>query len=387
MYHAPAVQQAEDKGMPSVYQRAGSPYWWGKYKGFDGRWWQESTGIRVAADNSKYIARALVLEKEMDHALIARGKIDPQEYFARQKGRAVATSVVDEFLETVAEGQARNNHASIVRDFLESSRVLTCSEFGGPGIVGKVSLYIELSRRAGNSIGTTNKKLWAIQRFGNWLADHGYIRANETLKLHPMKGHEPRKVLHRAFTPEEAERLVGGDCGLFYGFRLWTGLRGSEAVQIERRDLDLSDKPTLTVRPEITKNGYGCVVPLAHGLAEKLAEACSMLAPNAEVFAEIPKRRDTRRKWFSKHVDAAQLPAELLNARSFRMTHTTWLKLAGLDSETIGTLRRDRGQGSKLLQRWNYSDYDQLMPYLREQLARVEHWYAGELAKREVKKA
>src|SRR5690606_32992415 len=117
------------------------------------------------------------------------------------------------------------------------------------------------------------------------------------------------------------------------------GLRGSEAVQIVRGDLDLSDKPALHIRKDIAKNGLECTVPLTQALAAQLLEVCGMKP--GKVFGNVAKDAANRRRSFKRHVRKAGLDAGL-NARSFRMTHNTWLRLAGLDDMTIGTLRRDK---------------------------------------------
>ena len=88
-----------------------------------------------------------------------------------------------------------------------------------------------------------------------------------------------------------------------------------------------------------------------------------------------------------KNNNPVGLDGEQLNIRSMRMTHNTWLRAAGVEDSTIGTLRLDKGEGANMLRRWNYSDPSQLHSVLLGALKRLERWYARELVDREAVRA
>lgn len=265
----------------------------------------------------------------------------------------------------------KDNNATAFIDF---SRLTIASDFGSDAMVADLERWLREQREAGLAIETVNKKLWSIQRFGAWLWRGRYIADNAAMRVKPVaKRGEQRKMPHDALTPEQAERLFAGDFGLYYRFRCWTGLRGSEAAMIERRDLDLGEAPTLTIRPEIAKNGYGCTVPLARSLAERL-NGLSV----GRLFPDVPSDRAKRTRLLRQHLDAAGLGREI-NGRSLRMTFVTWLEAAGVELGVRMKLRRDRGGDSVRLTNVTYSDPKQVAAILRAGLTQMEDWHSAAL--------
>ena len=125
-------------------------------------------------------------------------------------------------------------------------------------------------------------------------------------------------------------------------------------------------------------------------LASLLGGQIGMVHPGARVFDEavgIGRYDVARKRQFQRDLATVDIVDPMLNARSFRMTHETWFRSAGVDDNTIGTLRRDRGEGSKLLRRWHYTDYRQVMQHLRESVALAERWYRDQLQQARAKQA
>ena len=161
-------------------------------------------------------------------------------------------------------------------------------------------------------------------------------------------------------------------------------------MRLLRSDFDLSDMPTLSIRKEVAKNGLAFLLPLPRWLASLLGGQIGMVHPGARVFDEavgIGRYDVARKRQFQRDLATVDIVDPMLNARSFRMTHETWFRSAGVDDNTIGTLRRDRGEGSKLLRRWHYTDYRQVMQHLRESVALAERWYRDQLQQARAKQA
>lgn len=379
MYSSGAKPEGDDS-MPSTYRREGSPFWWCSYRDWKGNRVQRSTGLRKEAD-----ARAAALMLEQRHAWARLGLISPADIVIAERSNSPIAAILDLFLDEVKSTAQRNEKRGAIDKFIDYAQVVTAADFAGLGVPQKLRDWVDEFADKGDTIDWCNKRLWHVQDFAKWLYEQNYVRTNEAGKVRAVRGTSERRIKHRAFTVPESESIGSGEFGGYYLFRCWTGVRGSEVSQMVRDDFVLTDKPTFTVRKEIAKNGLEATLPLPSNLAARLSAEIGMAHPTAMAFADVPQDRNDRRKLMAEHVKAAGLNPVELNGRSFRMTHTTWLRAAGLDSDTIGTLRRDRGKGSVLLQRWKYTDMDQLMPYLRAELAKVESWVAGQT--RKVKKA
>lgn len=355
-YDLPAT--TEDQTMSSVYLRG--RVFWCSYTGHDGKRRRETCGTR-----DRRAAQQTAARREHLHWLVREGLMPIEQLRARDRGR--------EPLDSIKLTAGRDNN---VAAFLAACSLSTASDFGSDGVVAALERWLREQRDLGLVADTVNRKLWSVQRFGDWLWRNGYIATDATKRVRPIvvRG-EARKIPHDALTPVQAEALFKGDFGLFYRFRCWTGLRGSEAAKIERRDLNLGDSPTLTVRPEVAKNGYGCTVPIARPLAASIA-AVGMTT--GRIFAEVPADRAKRTRLMREHIEAAGFGKEI-NGRSLRMAFVTWLEAAGVELGIRMKLRRDRGGESVRLTNITYSDPKQVMAILRDGIATLENWYARQL--------
>lgn len=340
--------------MPRLYRRGG--VYWADYTTVERKRVRHS--LRT---HDRTVAKIILNHLENQHALAAFGVVDEDDLQRVQKRR------------TPLDSGNLGGKDSAVEAFIKSAGLKTCGEFGRDTIAATLKCWL-MEQRESLALETVNKKLWSVQRFGEWLKDNNYIGANATMKVSPLKGRpEPRRKPHRAFTPAEADSLCAGPMGLFYRFRLWTGLRGSEAAQIERGDLDLGDSPTLHVRDAVAKNGHECTIPLARGLAEALRP---LAFTTGRIFPDVKLDRAKRNRVTIEHVKAVGAG---LNGRSFRMSFVTWLEAAGVELGVRMKLRRDRGSESVKLTNVTYSDPRQVMAILRGGLDSLEKWYAGRL--------
>lgn len=362
----------EVPSMATVYRRGG--IWWCAYRGWDGRRRVESTGVR-----DKRVARYIAGKRELRHALAAAGELDPIDLETADHGRKPPDEFLDRFLGDLASAWVRRDHETILRDFFQVARVGIVAEFGNPMIVGKIHAYLATIR--GVQVRRRNMHLRAIKRFGEWLYRRTFTRSNEAAKVEllPERADE-RKVPHRGFTPQEAAALLAAAPPArerWYRFRLWTGLRGEEAIKLRRTDLAGDD---LQVRSEVAKNRLACRLPLCSNLQDFHGlRIGSIGGAHDPLFPEIPTRREERRADLSEDLKAAGLSEQQLNERSFRMTYCTWLEAAGVEIGVRMKLRRDTGRGSERLTNWTYSDWPQVRRLLAAAMDQTVRWHGEQL--------
>lgn len=349
----------EASDMSSVYLRG--RVWWCKYRDYNGHQRQESTGTR-----DKKSALWTANRREHMHWLVREGFISEDQLRTRERGKTLLT-----------DKAIKPRIVPFVQHFIDDAKLRTANDFGSAVVVSRLEKWMR-EQAESRAARTVNRKLWQVQAFGDWLVREEYVSTNATRRAEILKeSGEDRRMKHRAFTPHEAERFLDGvpeRYRLFYRLRFWTGLRGSEARLIERRDLDLGDKPTLTVRAAVAKNGAEFTIPLAQGLAAALAP-CAMRAPTAQIFDGLPESDNRRDKHLRKHLKALGFPAEV-NGRSFRMSFVSWLLAAGVELGVAMRLRRDLGRGSERLTNHTYNDRRQTAHILRAGIDRLEEWHA-----------
>lgn len=365
-YSVPPIL-TEETEMPEIYRRKDSRKWWATYTDYRGHRRRESLGTE-----DKELARMALARRVHLHYMTREGFISPEQLRTHDRGRTLLECI--------------DNQPPHVRTFIAFARFKIASDFATDTTVAKLCEWLatmdDLQPR------TRNRKLWDVQAFGDRLWREGFISTNAAIRVKAAKETGERVKPHRAFTPAEAERLIDG-CPeryrLFYRLRFWTGLRGSEARLVERRDFDLGDRPTLTVRAEVAKNGLSGTLPLPDVLTTELAPL-SMLAPTTCIFRDLPRSDNRRDKLLRRHLDSLGFDSEL-NGRSFRMTFNTWLKAAGVELGVIMSLRRDKGapelpkraQASAKLAGHVYHDRTQTSHLLFEAMAKLEAWHSAAL--------
>lgn len=364
--------------MASVYRRKETPFWWAQFVGYDGKRKLRSTRMR-----QKKMALRVAGHWETQHALVRAGIIAPEDIDFAERGREAPLDLLDQYLRGLPSAKAADDHRSIITSFCESRRVAIAREFGTAVIVTKIEAYLADVYGRGVQHRRVRDYLRAIRRFANFLWRKGYITSDWTLRADYVGGDDPQKIHHRALMPTEFARLINGDHGLYYFYRVWTGIRGEEVARQARGDLQLDDKPTIHVRREVAKNKLECVMPLAPMLAERLRCSIGMKHAGAVLFEDVPVRRESRDDMLQEDLVAAGIDSEGVNHRSFRKTFVTWLEAAGVEIGVRMKLRRDIGRGSERLTNWTYSDQEQVLPLLRDALMRTEKWYRRQLKERQ----
>lgn len=377
--------------MARIYRRGG--IYWCAYRGYDGERKQESTGVR-----DPKVAMQIATHREMRHALAREGIIDPGDLLVGEKGQTPIDTVVAKFIETIGSPEVRKDTQRMIDALVTAKAIKTIGELGTASIVSRIENWLEAIAARGVQRRRVGEYLRAVRRLSRFAWRRNYIRSDEPLKAElpatARANGKPagRRIRHRAFEPVEIAALIDPDLKqhtefkrfreqvrhwpdrqAFYLFLAWTGLRQEEALRIERSDLVLDDEPAIHIRSEVAKNAMECWLPLAPVVAERLTDLIGLRT--GLVFKHITRRREWRQTMLERDCIHAGIDPTLINGRSFRMTHNTWLRLAGVDSETVATLRRDRGSGTALLRRWNYTDEKQLLPCLRASLLLAEAWY------------
>lgn len=378
-YDAAATTEGIDLGL---YKR-GRIYWL-NFTGWDKRRRQVSLGT-PDKDLASILARHLVNQ----HALARLGMIDPAQLEANQRGKVRPIDLLSSFLADEFQSVwARSDAASIIERFIDSAKVSAAADFGRAGIKAQLRDFLDCISDSGVQRRRVVDHLRAIKRFAAWMLEHDYIASNEVAKvgLRRIKGDDAPKVLHEAMLPPDAARLIAGRNGLYYAFRIWTGFRAETAAKLLCGDLVIPGKADhraiahIIIRPEIVKNRlHGVLIPIPPCLVEQLRGSIELRHDACPLFDAYPQTRWKRETVLRDDLRAAGIEGDRINHRSFRPTQQTWFRAAGVDDNTIGTLRLDKGEGTAALRRHNYSDYRQLLPLLREAMLRAERWRAEQL--------
>ncbi len=164
---------------------------------------------------------------------------------------------------------------------------------------------------------TLNEYLASGSSFLNWMKRHNRIACNplETIQKIQTNGTQIRP--RRALTDGEMHRLlaVSGSRRVIYLTAVYTGLRRSELMSLERTDLHLeAEKPFITVPASATKNHKQVVLALHPDLIPELSQRLEKL-PSLEqkIFADLMPTMDL----FRADLKAAQI--DFIDARGRRV--------------------------------------------------------------------
>ena len=224
-----------------------------------------------------------------------------------------------------------------------------------------------------------------------------FVVARYRLESNPMmliRGKRVEPVLvHRALTPVEFDRLLFPSeapphRSLRYRLAVFTGLRQQEISRLQRYHLiKVSGETCLKVTKEVSvKNMVEAILPLPRMLARDLVRWAEEAKHDAPLLGPRPGRmtlyRDLERAGIQQ-TDRYRSPkpdehGRVVNYRSFRMTHNTWLEAAGVVSEVRMKLRRQVGCASNRLVLQTYSDLVQSLPALTSALDLMIRWYQEE---------
>jgi site-specific recombinase XerD len=114
-----------------------------------------------------------------------------------------------------------------------------------------------LRRERSQSVATVNRNLVSLRRFFGWLKDKGYVQSSPVVGVKELRRQDSvpksldRAAIRKLLREAEARSDVRAAC--IFAMLLYCGLRVSELVALEERDLELGDRSGwLTVR-----NGKG----------------------------------------------------------------------------------------------------------------------------------
>jgi integrase/recombinase XerC len=207
---------------------------------------------------------------------------------------------------------------------------------------------IALSER-GLSPGTTRNLLTVVRSFCAWCVRKGHLDDNPALAVgHPRVEDPDPDPLSRAQiqllfavldAPQRSHKSTWRRNRRACFLMIYAGLRLSEVVGLERRDIDL-ERRTITVRREIAKGGRARVLPICDELLVELEPIRSYA-----LHWRVVDQGDTLRGKELKHKSLAHyfertLPRHGLDihAHQLRATFATELYLRGEDIITIQRL-------------------------------------------------
>jgi integrase len=185
--------------------------------------------------------------------------------------------------------------------------------------------------REGWSAKTRDDHASLLRQFGGWLVDERRAAANPFHRLRPTRDAASKTFRRHALTVAELEKLIeasevrplqegvkanpwmttehreqlrvgGVERAVLYQVAAYTGLRRGEVLQIAWSDVDLGQKPAITVRPETTKNHRGSRLELPSWLGKLLeqvrdnrAKVAGAVRPGSELVFTASYRHVTER--------------------------------------------------------------------------------------------
>ncbi len=199
--------------------------------------------------------------------------------------------------------------------------------------------------------GTVRNLLTVVRAFLNWCVAKGYLNDNPALAVRHPKVEDPdpdplsREQIALLFAvldaPQQSHRATWRRNRRACFLMLYAGLRLSEVVGLERRDLDL-DRRIITVRREIAKGGRARVLPICDELLIELEPIRGYdLDWRIVDHGDNPRGRGKELTYKSlAHYFERTLPRHGLDihAHQLRATFATELYLRGEDLVTIQRL-------------------------------------------------
>jgi len=355
---------------------------------FQGRFLNPVTGLTECRD---FPTKALLSEYRAAHriklARLASGVIDREDLIGSEHAQQPCTEAVAEFrAELVKLDRSESYKVQIIgriESMISGCRFATLADINAAAI----AKYLTAGRADLEwSAATYNSHLAAAKRFTRHFADQDRM-ADCLRKLKPLKATETeRRRWTRALTVDETERLLDMASDwrrMFYRFRLWTGIRGSEACKIRLSDLD-PDGLQINLRAAITKNRKSDTQPIT-------AELCSDLLRFRLTTGAGPEDRIFRREPLDEEWQADRKAAGIepvirgkwhAYQASLRKTYRTWLGTARVARGVVTDLMRhapeDQGEA---LSFGTYADGEaDVLRDKREGLATMATWHAGQIA-------
>lgn len=257
--------------------------------------------------------------------------------------------LLDRYLEAkephVSEAQVTDIGSAVRRAISECRAVFVAD-------LNRDTLNTHLNRLTHEGKGgrTVNKHLAHIKGMFNWTVEVGLLPFNPVAGVKPRPQHEKRRR-RRALTAAQARQLLTtarddkrwhGE-HVAYALQLYAALRPGEAGKIIWADLDLdSDCPTLSIRPEISKNKRRAVLPVHPELAEILANWHSIrpALPAASVVTWPDHPNDKLKKTLKRAGIEYKTPNGQVDRHALRHTCLTLLSRSGCGARTLQAFAR-----------------------------------------------
>jgi integrase len=332
----------------SVYKPSGSKKYKITYRDHTGRL-RKATGT-----TDKSASQQIANDFERTERLRAQGLVDPKaERYRDHEARPIAEHVVA-FQRALASKGGSKRHPEVT-----ASRALKVLGLAKVGRISNISLSaildaLKMLRDEGLSGETINHHVRAVKGFSRFLHKDG--RAREHALAHLPTAHAQPTFRRRELTPEECVRLIkaaqlgrtthklsGPDRAILYELALGTGFRANELRSLTTGHFNLeSEPPTVTVRPEDSKNGKEAVQPISRELAERLRPWLDRKTPGTRVFGD--RLTDRTAEMLRVDLKAAGIPYEtasgIVDFHGTRVTYVSDLVSSGASVKTCQTLAR-----------------------------------------------
>ncbi len=190
---------------------------------------------------------------------------------------------------------------------------------------------------------TANQYLEIARTFCGWMVKRGRMPSNPLLSLEKMSEADDVRRERRALTEDETGRLIAnaGEFSLVYRLILGTGLRRSEAEQLQWGDVRLTALPSpyIALRAATTKAKRADSLPLRADLAKALQEARGDAGDGDRVFARIPTMEEHRGILAAAGIEF-ETEAGRADFHALRHTFGTMLSKAGVAPRVAMELMR-----------------------------------------------
>ncbi len=308
-------------------------YWWGQFR-LDGdedytRFSLKTTDKRVAQQRLNEI----IQREERQRA----GILAPEA-----QSQAAGVPIAEHLRAFVAYLRGANRSREYVRKIDQRvNRLMTECRWR---LLRDVSAESFLGWRARQSLSakTLNDYQDALYALLNWLKQTQRLPHNPIEHVGKVDGRGRRSFLRRAFTDDEAERLLSasGPRRAVYFCALHTGLRKGELQKLRWADVDL-DRGVLRLRAEATKARRADVLPISLVLAQVLAELRQNATPSAKVFAGgMPSHHTFQADLKRAGIEKTNAEGRKVDFHALRTTFITNLQRAGVSQRAAMALAR-----------------------------------------------
>lgn len=194
-----------------------------------------------------------------------------------------------------------------------------------------------------------NQYLATALQFGDWLVKYvKLLPANPMLNVAKVLARS-NKHYRRAASLEELNKLLThapADRALVYRFLIYVPLRRAAMLGIEWRDLELAgERPTLTLRAELSKSRHEAKLAIPGHLVKLLAEHRGDASPADHVFKAVPTIDELKLDLQAAGVPFSDAAGQRrLDLHAFRKTAIRILKSAGVSLDEAHVFLQHRSR-------------------------------------------